>query len=189
MTFWEFTISFLGEEGHTVFMRPFLKLFNYLIILYCKRYLLQEKIFKKDIFLKSLHSVVASYVPFVIFEFGIFFHLYAISTNNRTLSLVSLPINLIIPEKNQPSKSTDKSNTLQSDQRLSLKSYILLIGDESSTASYPVVSLSMCAQRKAGRRQSPTVYTLPMVPRGSSPVTRVSRSPLPCEKRSAWGGG
>ena len=166
-------------------MRPFLKLFNYLIILYCKRYLLQEKIFKKDIFLKSLHSVVASYVPFVIFEFGIFFHLYAISTNNRTPSLVSLPINLIIPEKNQPSKSTDKSNTLQSDQRLSLKSYILLIGDESSTASYPVVSLSMCAQRKAGRRQSPAVSTLPMVPCGSSPVTRVSRSPLPCEKRSA----
>ena len=110
MTFWEFTISFLGEEGHTVFMRPFLKLFNYLIILYCKWYLLQEKIFKKDIFLKSLHSVVASYVPFVIFEFGIFFHLYAISTNNRTLSLVSLPINLIIPEKNQPSKSTDKKH-------------------------------------------------------------------------------
>ena len=33
---------------------------------------------------------------------------------------------------------------------------------------------SMCAQRKAG-----------MVPCGSSPVTRVSRSPLPCGKRSA----
>ena len=49
----------------------------------------------------------------------------------------------------------------------------------------------MCAQRKAGRRQraSPAVFTLPMVPCGSSPVTRVSRSPLPCEKRSAWGGG
>ena len=28
-----------------------------------------------------------------------------------------------------------------------------------------------------------------MVPCDSSPVTRVSRSPLPCEKRSAWGGG
>ena len=42
---------------------------------------------------------------------------------------------------------------------------------------------SMCAQRKAGRR--PAVCTLPMVPCGSSPVTRVSRSPLPCEKRSA----
>ena len=27
--------------------------------------------------------------------------------------------------------------------------------------------------------------TLPMVPCGSSPVTRVSRSPLPCEKQSA----
>ena len=47
--------------------------------------------------------------------------------------------------------------------------------------------MKMCAQRKAGR--SPAVCTLPMVPCGSSPVTRVSRSPLPCEKRSAWGGG
>ena len=58
-------------------------------------------------------------------------------------------------------------------------------------ASYPDVSLlmKMCAQRKAGRRQRPAVCTLPMVPCGSSPVTpRVSRSPLPCEKRSAWGG-
>ena len=34
-----------------------------------------------------------------------------------------------------------------------------------------------------GRR----LCTLPIVPCGSSPVTRVSRSP--CEKRSAWGGG
>ena len=42
---------------------------------------------------------------------------------------------------------------------------------------------SMCVQRKAERS------TLPMVPWGSSPVTRVSRSPLPCKKRSAWGGG
>ena len=33
------------------------------------------------------------------------------------------------------------------------------------------------------------VCTLPMVPCSSSPVTRVLRSPLPCEKRSAWGGG
>ena len=56
----------------------------------------------------------------------------------------------------------------------------------------PRVSLSMkmCAPRKAGRRQrarraSPAVCTLPMAPCGSSPVTRVSRSPLPCEKRSA----
>ena len=41
------------------------------------------------------------------------------------------------------------------------------------TASYPDVSLlmKMCAQRKAGRRQ-PAVSTLPMVPCGSSPVTR-----------------
>ena len=119
LTFWEFPISFLDEEGHAMFLTPFLKLFNYLITLYCKWYLLQKKIFKKDIFLKSLHSVAASYVPFVIFEFGIFFHLYAISTNNRTPSSVSLHINLIIPEKNQPSESTEKSNTLQSDQRLS----------------------------------------------------------------------
>ena len=59
-------------------------------------------------------------------------------------------------------------------------------------ASYPDVSLSMkiCAQRKTGRRQrarraSPAVCTFPMVPCGSSPVTRVSRSPLLCEKRSA----
>ena len=62
-------------------------------------------------------------------------------------------------------------------------------------ASYPDVSLSMkmCAQRKAGRRQrarraSPAVCTLPMVPCGSSPVTCVSRSPLRREKRSARGG-
>ena len=47
----------------------------------------------------------------------------------------------------------------------------------------------MCTQRKAGRRQwaSPAVCTLPIVPCGSSPVTRVSRSPPPCEKRSPWG--
>ena len=53
-----------------------------------------------------------------------------------------------------------------------------------SLCKYPDVSLSMkmCAQRKAGR-------TLPMVPCGSSPVTRVSRSPLRREKRSAWGRG
>ena len=40
------------------------------------------------------------------------------------------------------------------------------------SASYPDVSLfmKMCAQRKAGK-------------------SLVSRSPLPCEKRSAWGGG
>ena len=58
-------------------------------------------------------------------------------------------------------------------------------------ASYPDVSLlmKMCAQRKAGRRQRSAACTLPMVSCSSSPVTpRVSRSPLPCEKRSAWGG-
>ena len=57
-----------------------------------------------------------------------------------------------------------------------------------SLLSYADVSLSMkmCAQRKAGRRQRarPAVSTLPKVPCSSSPVTRVSRSPLPCEKRS-----
>ena len=69
---------------------------------------------------------------------------------------------------------------------------VLLLG--LITASYPDVSLR-CARK--GRREgdngrdgtSPAVCTLPMVPCGSSPVTRVSRSPLPCEKRSAWGGG
>ena len=42
------------------------------------------------------------------------------------------------------------------------------------TASYPDVSLSMCAQRKTERRQraSPAVCTLPMVPCGSSLVNR-----------------
>ena len=50
-----------------------------------------------------------------------------------------------------------------------------------NSASYPDVSLSlsrwnMCA-RKAGRRQRASC-TLPMVPSGSSPVTRFSRSPL-----------
>ena len=100
--------SFLDEEGHAMFLTPFLKLFNYLITLHCKWYLLQKKIFKKDIFLKSLHSVAASYVPFVIFEFGIFFHLYPISTNSKTPSSVSLHIILIIPEKNQPRQAQEK---------------------------------------------------------------------------------
>ena len=36
-----------------------------------------------------------------------------------------------------------------------------------------------------GGKVTTAVCTLPMVPCGSSPVTRVSRSPLPCEKRSA----
>ena len=53
--------------------------------------------------------------------------------------------------------------------------------DEVVPASYPDVSLSMkmCAQRKAGRRQRVSdVCTLPMVTCASSPVTRVSRSSL-----------
>ena len=53
-------------------------------------------------------------------------------------------------------------------------------------ASYPDVSLlmKMCAQRKAGRRQAPAVCTLPMVPCGSSPVTRFAlASPMLKTKR------
>ena len=46
--------SFLDEEGHAMFLTPFLKLFNYLITLHCKWYLLQKKFFKKDMFLKIL---------------------------------------------------------------------------------------------------------------------------------------
>ena len=59
--------------------------------------------------------------------------------------------------------------------------------DLSLPASYRDVFLSMkmWTQRKAGRRQP---ATLPIVSCGSSPVTRVSRSPLRREKRSAWGG-
>ena len=52
-------------------------------------------------------------------------------------------------------------------------------------ASYPDVSLSLSLDENVRA----TVCTLPMVPCGSSPVTRVSRSPLRWEKRSAWGGG
>ena len=64
------------------------------------------------------------------------------------------------------------------------------------SASYPDVSLlmKMCAQRKAGRRQRARLR-LPSVPFPWSPAvyydhqSLVPRSPLPCEKRSAWGGG
>ena len=42
---------------------------------------------------------------------------------------------------------------------------LIAINKHTGPASYPDVSLKMCAQRKAGR-------TLPMVPCGSSPVTR-----------------
>ena len=58
------------------------------------------------------------------------------------------------------------------------------------SASYPDVSLlmKMCAQRKAGRRQH-----LPSVPfpwfLAVHHQSLVSRSPLPCKKRTAWGGG
>ena len=44
-----------------------------------------------------------------------------------------------------------------------------------------------CAPK--GRWEGDNVCTLPMVPYGASPVTRVSRSPLRCEKRSTWGEG
>ena len=57
------------------------------------------------------------------------------------------------------------------------------------SASYPDVSLLMklCAQRKAGRRQRASVpFPWSLVVHHQS---LVSRSPLPCEKRSAWGGG
>ena len=47
------------------------------------------------------------------------------------------------------------------------------------------LSMKMCAQRKAGRRQW-AFCTLPMVPCSSSPVIYLGGS---CEKRSAWGGG
>ena len=42
-----------------------------------------------------------------------------------------------------------------------------------------------CARK---RRREGDNFTLPMVPCGSSPVTHVSHSILPCEKRSAWVG-
>ena len=50
------------------------------------------------------------------------------------------------------------------------------------SALYPDVSLSMkmCAQRKAGRSLYSSNGPLRLI---------ISRSPLPCEKRSAWGGG
>ena len=51
----------------------------------------------------------------------------------------------------------------------------------------PDVSLSRLKCARKGRREG--VCTLPMVPCGSTPVTRVLRSPLRREQRSAWGGG
>ena len=55
-------------------------------------------------------------------------------------------------------------------------------------ASYPGVSLSRwkCARK---RRREGDNCTLSMVPCDSSPVSQVSRSILPCEEQSAWGGG
>ena len=55
-------------------------------------------------------------------------------------------------------------------------------------ASYPNVSLSRwkCACK---RRREGDNCTLLMAPCGSSPVTHVSCSILPCKKQSPWGGG
>ena len=75
----------------------------------------------------------------------------------------------------------------------------LIKSDTGLCSSLPRTQTSLfwwkCARK--GRREGdngrdvakPSVCTLPMVPCGSWPVTRVSRSPLPCEKQSAWGGG
>ena len=54
--------------------------------------------------------------------------------------------------------------------------------------------LPRCCAKEGGKETTGKAlrlppYTLLKVPCGSSPVTRVSRSPLPWEKRSAWGGG
>ena len=53
------------------------------------------------------------------------------------------------------------------------------------------LSLDENVRAKEGAKETTgsAVYTLPMVPCGSSPVTRVSCLPLLWEKRSAWGGG
>ena len=50
------------------------------------------------------------------------------------------------------------------------------------------LSLSRWKCARKGRREG-AVCTLPMVPCGASPVSRVSHSPLRREKWSAWGGG
>ena len=60
--------------------------------------------------------------------------------------------------------------------------------DTSSGCLVPT-RLSRWKCTRKGRREGDNVCTLPMVPYGASPVTRVSRSPLRCEKRSNWGGG
>ena len=62
-----------------------------------------------------------------------------------------------------------------------------------AVATLPRTQTSLFRCERKGRREgnngrdgaSPAVCTLPMVPCGSSPVTRISRLPLPCEKRSA----
>ena len=68
-------------------------------------------------------------------------------------------------------------------QRKELDSSGLLVNEEKShwVPMLPRTQTSLYDVRaKEGGKE-----TLPMVPCGSSPVTRVSRSPLPCEKRSA----
>ena len=54
---------------------------------------------------------------------------------------------------------------------------------------YCLVPRCLSFDENVRAKEGGKVCTLPMVPCGSSPVTRVSRSPLPCDKRSAWGGG
>ena len=59
-------------------------------------------------------------------------------------------------------------------------------------ASYPDVSLSMkmCAQKKAGRRQrARRRFACRLYPSHGPLRFITNRSQLPCEKRSAWGGG
>ena len=51
------------------------------------------------------------------------------------------------------------------------------------------LSLNENLRVKEDGKETTGICTLPMVPCGSSLVTGVSRSPLPREKRSTWGGG
>ena len=62
----------------------------------------------------------------------------------------------------------------------------LTLGDVVLPLPRTQTSLSMCAQRKAGRRQPSVPFPWSLAVRHQS---LVSRSPLPCEKRSGWGGG
>ena len=70
-------------------------------------------------------------------------------------------------------KTTQASHIIRNSPHFALKGERC---NDTEAASYPDVSLKMCAQRKAGRI-------------AAHHQSLVSRSPLPCEKRSAWGGG